>query len=734
MVNLEKIKKITPIIISVFFLACVFFYYDVSVKSFSVFDPGMFLLFVLIALAGAFTGSVRLFANFRKFYKGFSLWTAHRINAFSSLAGLFFAGVIGSTLTKISLPVLSKTNKHLIVMISLVEKAAMVGLLSAIGLISVYQLKTLEFLRIMGYQTRIDWSLMLLIMGLVVFTFLTNYLKQYLKIVSLFLLPTILLSSVIVLINLISPFLIMDRILDVSFSEKILLSTALMFVGSLPISFQGLGAREAAATLLLTPYGIEPNVLVGNVLMLSVSSIVATILLPATTILYHSKEDFFEQEKQHNIEKALDYVGKNIHYLAISAFLFCLYEVRVMILNNQVSVTFGDFFSVFLLLSMAGMFLEKKIDSHMREFVRIFLIVYIYFFGSFLMGFFKFGFIEWAFYNRLIGGLVLLGYAYTGFLLAMFERSMIQRVMKFMLFILSIYLVFYNILHIVRVVGNFQPFASIMYSPRFLGTVSNPNSFAFIMGIMAIIYYLLYRWGHLTNKIYLLSQGVFFSCVILTQSRAGIITYLFFLFWSILFPKDKKYRKIYIIIIMISLTFSALMLSVIRENIGGQLLQKNFKNDAIVLSAEDEKPKPSEYNISSNDNVRFETTKQAWTLFKENPIFGTGLGGSFEKSKTMLSEPKIIHSSVLLYLADTGAVGVLLISVLFFWLYSLSGKIDEHSKVFKLVFCCAMGYFGLFSIVHDVSYQRFFWIWIGMMIGLAARSDRNRGLVMGKSF
>ncbi|MCP4023589.1 MAG: hypothetical protein GY729_17215, partial [Desulfobacteraceae bacterium] len=439
----SQIKNIIPLAISICLLVPLFYYQDLNFDLFSFFNIKLFSIFIVICMLVSSVGSVRLYANLKSFYNGITLRVVHKINAYSMVSGLFFAGMIGATVTKITLPALGKANKSLVILISIVEKSITFGIMFIIGMASVLKLNNQNLLAVINMPGEFDLLMLIAASLVIVFLFLRTYILEYVRLVAVFLPNTILFSVLIVLLNLIPPYLVLNNILEVSFFQKILYATALMFIGSLPISFKGIGAREVAATILLSQYELSSSVIIGNVLMLSFSEIVAIILLPITTISFGSVTRTFEEKKNKLLENALNYIENNMMLISIPCILLCLFETKIFILNNPVSVTFGDFFAIFLSFTLIGLFFEKNIDPALRRIFILLLSIFSYFCFCFVVGFMDFGFSEWAFYNKLLGGFVLLGYVHAGFLFARLDKQTIQKVFRFIIIIMSVYLLIF---------------------------------------------------------------------------------------------------------------------------------------------------------------------------------------------------------------------------------------------------------------------------------------------------
>jgi len=176
-----------------------------------------------------------------------------------------------------------------------------------------------------------------------------------------------------------------------------------------------------------------------------------------------------------------------------------------------------------------------------------------------------------------------------------------------------------------------------------------------------------------------------------------------------------QYKKI----IAVSL-ISGLVLSVgiVKSGVLHVSTSQSSQSQIFQIEGVEEVGEKELFFIPKSDIGRTESNRVAWNLFKKNWLTGAGLGSTLESSKKNMEYPSITNNSALLYLADTGLMGVGLILFLIYILYGFSSKRDEHDSSMKLVFWGTIAFATVFSMFHDISYQRFLWIWMGVYSGL----------------
>jgi hypothetical protein len=722
---LKLFKRIFPLAISLALLLGVAFFGNISLELFESFNIRVFLIFVVLCLAGAIIGSFRLYANLKPFYSGVSFRVIHTINAYSMLSGLFFAGIVGATVTKISLPALGQANKNLVILISIVEKTITLGIIFLIGLVAVLKLNQMDVSALVRIDNGFDFYVSIVVMILVCLFFLRSYIAAYWRLVMVFLPKTILFSLLIVLINLIAPYLIFSNLLDVPVFEKIILSAALMFIGSLPISFQGIGAREVAATLLLANYDISSNLIIGNMLMLSFSSILSVLLMPVTTALFAPRTHQLKERMNKGLIAAMNHIDSHQRLLAIPCVILCLFQAKIVVLDNPVSITLGDFFAVFFVFAFIGHLFDNQLDPILKKFFMGFSLLFCYFVFSFGYGFIQFGFSKWAFSNRLMGSLFLLGYIYAGFLIGSLGRDEVKKTIIFLTWLLGGYGVIFILVQLLMASGypvDLLSWFKIFSNFRYSGPGVNPEAFAFSTGIMAAIVLFLGQTEQLQKRLIFPALFVYSLSIGLSRSMVGGFCLVFMLipcFFKISIPGVRKK--------MVMVVLGALLVS----QCLGLVFQANHKQspsvhaDLHLQSGVIKKMVDTRHGSESIDPLlsvdEQEIRRFAWGLFKQQWVFGAGLGGLYTKAAQKFDTPVTLQNSVILYLTDTGIVGVLLIGAMVCWLFSIAASQNSALPELKFYFLGVLGFVLIFSINYDISFQRFLWIWMGFFIAMAGR-------------
>ena len=102
-------------------------------------------------------------------------------------------------------------------------------------------------------------------------------------------------------------------------------------------------------------------------------------------------------------------------------------------------------------------------------------------------------------------------------------------------------------------------------------------------------------------------------------------------------------------------------------------------------------------------------------MWLDAPVFGAGLGAFINEQIISSGVPLVIHSTPLWLLVETGIVGFILIMsvpvviMLHLWRHPVRKWCAQDRGIFLLLITLA-----LMSILHELSYQRIFWLSLGM--------------------
>ena len=185
-----------------------------------------------------------------------------------------------------------------------------------------------------------------------------------------------------------------------------------MFVASLPISLSGWGLREFSAAYVLSAIGVQTEAAI------LVAAVVGVLTL-AFNLISGLIVDVIPWRKQlaaaPAVNSAAGYDGLSqqvlIWPIAILTAGLIFFQIRVLVVTQEVTVNAADFLAVTELL-FAGFFSPKvKVFSHfpagvVSSIVRLGGVLAL---GA-VIGYVRFGWVQWAIVNRLLGYPILVGY------------------------------------------------------------------------------------------------------------------------------------------------------------------------------------------------------------------------------------------------------------------------------------------------------------------------------------
>ena len=126
----------------------------------------------------------------------------------------------------------------------------------------------------------------------------------------------------------------------------------------------------------------------------------------------------------------------------------------------------------------------------------------------------------------------------------------------------------------------------------------------------------------------------------------------------------------------------------------------------------------------SSNLERIATLTHGFDLWKNNPIFGAGLGSFNFHSLTWFGHATVIHSTPLWLLAELGLVGFTLVlwPLWFAWKILIKHQQDVNSRILvSLIISVAV-----FAQFHEIFYQRIIWLVLGATLALPIVSIKSQ--------
>lgn len=517
-----------------------------------------------------------------------------------------------------------------------------------------------------------------------------------------------------------------------------------MLAASLPISFAGWGIRELGAIYALGAIGLDrESALVVAILIGAAALGVVAILAGITALARAAPRASVPSAKPPRFDLPLLLAWAVPVMAAIAVF----FQIHAPLSASRLNVNLADPIAILA----AALFVLDHIrarqipawrlpllNAHLAVMTGVIVI-------AFLHGWADFGVTTWALTNRLAGWFVLLAYVAAGALIVSRggEAGLMMLLRTYVAVALAIVALDALIFAAVSI-GVRVPEEIVRY--RIDGFAQNPNAFALqlLLAIAAVIATMKEsRWQPAVLAVLMLGLW-------LTASRAGFIGLALVILATLVLRSVKAKRiaaafglsAIAIAFVIWLPTLFVAALEVARWIITGALWVINgalwVASAAVDLVTTREAGAPGTGSAviwaapaltwevphyTANDYVtsgyapsneqRIASLQGGADLFMANPLFGAGLGAFIESYTRVHGSPLVIHSTPLWLLAELGIVGLVafvapFIRVLKYETYSASLK--DPARTFLILALLA---FAAVAAVHDMMYQRAFWLLLG---------------------
>ena len=476
-------------------------------------------------------------------------------------------------------------------------------------------------------------------------------------------------------------------------------SALVMFAASLPVSFAGWGMRELSAILALGTLGVgaEASFAVAALVGLTAISVVG---LMAASSLRHGR---LPAPVQPYVDgPPIDFAAMLDYALPIIATTAVFFQVFVPVANGMINVNLADP----VVILGGALFVLHRVRKgwprwripHFELYVGLATLLLVV---AFLHGLERFGWTNWAFTNRLLGWFVLLAYGATGALIV--KRAGwpgLDLLLRTFVIAAASIVALETALLVLYALG-IEAIKPLIATP-FVGFSVNKNAYAFQM-LLAACVILGARWKNPVGLLALVLIGLWFS-----GSRAGFIA-LPIVLAAAAYMRCLSPRSTFLAFGLAGWILLAIAaIPPLVSYFGGA---HDFPLHVTTLLAES----------PGSDQQRWQSLVDGWAMFLHHPVFGAGLG-AYMHEQMRAGMPLVIHSTPLWLLAETGVIGLLIMAaplVRIFWREARDpGAADNAGLVLVLIITA----FGVFANVHEIMYQRAFWLLLGAAL---AQSGSN---------
>jgi O-antigen ligase len=120
--------------------------------------------------------------------------------------------------------------------------------------------------------------------------------------------------------------------------------------------------------------------------------------------------------------------------------------------------------------------------------------------------------------------------------------------------------------------------------------------------------------------------------------------------------------------------------------------------------------------LASTMADRLHSIDAGWSMFLAHPLFGAGLGAFIHQELVQTGRALVIHSTPIWMLAETGLIGTAFFVVPALALAVMCIGPARSGNAAAILLLLVFGIFGTMALVHDLLYQRMFWLLLGASI------------------
>ncbi len=523
---------------------------------------------------------------------------------------------------------------------------------------------------------------------------------------------------------------------DVGTGDIAAATAVVMLAAALPISLAGWGIRELSAIYALGIIGLskEASLVVALVVGCAALAVVAAMALGslATGVGRTASAPVRATPRQ-----TIDYGAALAWCLPLLAAAGVFFQIHMPLASGRLNVNLADPLAIIGgVLFIAGAIKARQLPTWRLPGLNAHLAVMsALLLAAFVHGWAEYGWIAWAFTNRLVGWLVLLGYAATGALIVVRggEAGFSMLLRTFAMAAIALILLDAAIF-IAVVVGVQVPLDIIRY--RIDGFSQNANAFALL---------LLLSLGAITvatsakPRMLVVMLSIALTGLWLTGSRSGLIALgVLSIAMIVIGALDRKHLvtacAAAATAIMVINWLPEIVVVVVRsgqavadfvvalwpagggpetERVPFTLAKRDFSALEVVASG-----------YQSSNTQRIASLKGGWEMFINHPIFGAGLGAFIESYTRTSGVPLVIHSTPLWLLAELGVVGFLAFAAPFIRVLKYETYYAGPRDPARMFLIMALLAFAVMAAVHDLIFQRGLWLLAGAALACCRTGSR----------
>ena len=404
--------------------------------------------------------------------------------------------------------------------------------------------------------------------------------------------------------------------------------------------------------------------------------------------------------------------------------IFIFFQFHVPLQGGVINLNLADTFAV---LSLSAVVIHTVYTRQLQRWAVPKFNVFLFAIGfllliAFLNGMLVIGVTQWALVGRLLGWLVLLGYLSVGLLTASYLGKI--GVWRFIvtLTVTSVLVVLFHAFFRCLVVSGWIDSTGVPMN--FEGFSGNRNALAFQLLVCSVLLLAYNIRGGVGGKritcgsfrirrdIFLAAiHGVLLAGLVFTGSRAGMLTgVIIFLAVGVTGFVNRK-------MLLASIIYGGLIWLIFSWFLPwcGQVVHEfttiSFPSDGRQPSLGVQ----SAISYEASNLQRWETIARGVDMWRDSPWLGAGLGVFIERSSQWFEQSTVIHSTPVWLLAEFGLFGAGVLLVILIYITVEITRIGYNNPANRAV-VMLLAVFIIFGLVHEIFYQRIFWLALGICI------------------
>jgi hypothetical protein len=390
------------------------------------------------------------------------------------------------------------------------------------------------------------------------------------------------------------------------------------------------------------------------------------------------------------------------------------FQVHVSLSGGPINLNLADPFAILALagVSLHVLFARQLPVWRISQFNLALGLISLLLLLGFMHGWWEIGITQWALGGRLLGWLALLGYLSAGYVIV--SNVGTHGLRRFAETLIATVAVVVMLQVILRLLYYWGVNTGAHLTPNFEGYAGNRNAFAFqLLAGMALLlgYFQVYARHSFGLQrparpwIFSLLLGILLAGLVWSGSRTGMLVSAVVLLLTWLGRLTDRRMLGWGVMFAILLWCGVWLGLATQGGLSGSLSFQYLSDER------------------SNLEHR-ETLIHGLEMWRQSPVLGAGLGVFHAKSATWAGHAQVIHSTPVWILAEFGLLGVAVCGWAFFLLARHAirfGSIQPARRILLLLLVA----FSIFGLIHEIFYQRVFWLVLGAVLAQPFASSRH---------